>query len=370
MPKKTIKLDNRLHHLSILDENAKLDAALEPSLDDRELLRMHRGMVLTREFDDRMLRMQRQGRIGTFPPVRGQEASQIASVIPLRADDWMVPSFREVGSMLLRGWRMEQILLFYAGYEEGAAPPEGVKDLPICIPVTSQLPHAVGLAWASKLKGEDNATLCFLGDGATSEGDFHEAMNFASVFDAPVVFLCQNNGWAISLPTQRQTRSRTLAQKAVAYEMPGVQLDGNDPLAVCSAVGEALERARSGGGPTFIEAVTYRLSVHTTADDPKRYRSDQEVEAWEKREPIARFEKYLLQKGVLTPEIASQTREEVLEEIRAAVDRAETLMEGDPLDMFDFLYASPPASLLEQRRELEDLLREAGVEKTVGAGTH
>ncbi len=370
MPRKTIPVSLQPEHLSILDENAKLDHALEPDLHPQELIEIHRGMVLTREFDARMLLLQRQGRLGTFPPTRGQEASQIASVHPLGASDWMVPSFREVGSMLRRGWKMEHILLYYAGFEEGAAPPPGVKDLPICVPVTSQLPHAVGLAWAAKLKGSDEVVLCYLGDGATSEGDFHEALNFASVYQVPVVFLCQNNGWAISLPTSRQTRSRTLAQKAVAFEIPGIQVDGNDPLAVYSASREAVERARGGGGPTFIEALTYRLSVHTTADDPKRYRTDQEVEVWEKRDPLIRFEKYLDRKGVLDASGAERIRAEVLENVRAAVENAESMMRGNPIDMFDFIYRDIPASLLEQRLELEEFLRTAGVEAAVAAVSH
>lgn len=367
MPRKTVEPQLKTERLSILDEDGRLDKDLEPDIEDEVLVDMYRWMTLTREFDDRMLRMQRQGRLGTFPPVRGQEASQIASCFQLRPNDWMVPSFREVGAMLHRGWKMEQILLFYAGYEDGSVPPEGVNDLPICIPVTSQLPHAVGLAWAARLKGADSATLCYLGDGATSEGDFHESMNFAAVFQAPVVFFCQNNGWAISLPVTRQTRSRSLAQKALAYEMPGVQVDGNDPLAVHAAVGEALQRARSGDGPTFIEALTYRMSVHTTADDPTRYRSDEEVAAWKRRDPLIRFERYLRQKELLDADGADALRREALEEIRAAVENAESLMRGDPLEMFDFLYAETPESILEQRRELEEFLKEAGVTQVVGA---
>ncbi len=370
MPRKTLHLSLQPEHLSILDEHAELDTGLEPDLQPQDLIGLHRAMVVTREFDGRMLLLQRQGRLGTFPPTRGQEASQIASVYPLRASDWMVPSFREVGSMLRRGWKMEHILLYYAGFEEGAAPPPGVKDLPICVPVTSQLPHAVGLAWAAKLKGEEDVVLCYLGDGATSEGDFHEALNFASVYQVPVVFLCQNNGWAISLPTSHQTRSRTLAQKATAFEIPALQVDGNDPLAVYSATNEAIERARGGGGPTFIEALTYRLSVHTTADDPKRYRTDEEVQRWQRRDPLIRFEKYLDRKGILDASGVAKIRNEVLEEVRSAVENAESMMHGSPLDMFDFIYQDIHPSLLEQRRELEEFLRTAGVEAAVGAASH
>ncbi len=247
MPRSKIEIDFSLDYLQVLNEQGDCDDALAPSLPDETLLGLYRHMLLTRLFDDRMFKMQRQGRLGTFPPSKGQEAAQIGAAGVLTQPDWMVPSFREPGAMLMRGWKMEQILLYYNGYEEGAAPPTGVNDLPICVPVTSQLPHAVGLAWAAQLRGEKAVVLCFLGDGATSEGDFHEAMNFASLYQVPVFFVCQNNGWAISLPVGRQTRSRTLAQKALAFEMPALQVDGNDVLAVYLACSEAAERARAGG---------------------------------------------------------------------------------------------------------------------------
>ena len=355
MPRSKIEIACTPEYLGILDPDGNVDQEFEPDLPASDLISLYRWMLLTRELDQRMFRMQRQGRIGTFPPVQGQEAAHVASTFALCSEDWMVPSFRETGAMLIRGWSMEDILLFYGGLEEGAAPPSGVNDLPICVPVASQLPHAVGLAWAAKLKGQKVAVLCFFGDGATSEGDFHEAMNFAAVYETPVVFLCQNNQWAISLPIQQQTRSRTLAQKAIAYEMPGLQVDGNDALAVYSATHEALERARTGGGPTFIEALTYRIGVHTTADDPSRYRTAEEVTEWEVKDPLKRFFTYLSNKGLLNEKGRDEMMEAVRLETLEAVTRAEAQMTADPLELFDFVYAEMTPDLL---RERENLARE------------
>ncbi len=352
MPRSKIEIPSPPEYLEILDPVGNVDQNLEPDLANDDLVSIYRWMLLTREFDQRMFRLQRQGRIGTFPPVQGQEAAHVASTFALCSEDWMVPSFRETGAMLIRGWSMEHILLFYGGLEEGSAPPPGVNDLPICVPVASQLPHAVGLAWAAKLKRRKVAVLCFLGDGATSEGDFHEAMNFASVYQVPVVFLCQNNQWAISLPIQHQTRSRTLAQKAIAYEMPGLQVDGNDALAVYAATQEALERAREGGGPTFIEAITYRIGVHTTADDPSRYRTEEEVTEWEAKDPLKRYFTYISNKGLLNEEGRDELFESVRSEVLEAVKRAETQMSGDPLELFDFVYAELTPELQRDRQKL------------------
>jgi pyruvate dehydrogenase E1 component alpha subunit len=219
-----------------------------------------------------------------------------------------------------------------------------------------------------KYRGSDQVTMTFFGDGATSEGDFHEGLNLAAVFQAPVIFVCQNNQWAISIPRARQTRSETLAQKAIAYGMPGIQVDGNDILAVYAAAGEAVARARAGEGPTLIECVTYRLSVHTTADDPKRYRSDDDVAVWKKRDPIARFQRYLTDKGVLTPEKIEALEAEIKAEIQAAVERAEGQMArmGDPLEMFDHVYAEMPPDLQAQKAELARELAAAPQEDSHG----
>jgi len=368
MPRKKIKISDKIEHLSILNEKGDLDKTLEPEIADDFLLRLHRTMLLTRRFDERLLSLQRQGRIGTFPPTSGQEAAHLGAVAALRPTDWMVPAFRETAAEIWRGRSLESIIIYNNGFNEGVGIAEDRYDFPISVPVGSQILHAVGLGWAAKYRQKDAVAITFFGDGATSEGDFHEGMNFAGVFQAPVVFICQNNHWAISIPLSKQTRSKTLAQKAVAYGMPGIQVDGNDILAVFAAAQEAVERARFGGGPTFIECVTYRLMMHTTADDPKRYRTDKEVERWKKRDPLPRFQKYLVGKGLLTEGTMAEIESEVLQEIQEAVDRAEAQMKtlGNPLDMFEHAYAEMPPYLKEQKEEFERELAEINKEKTHG----
>src|SRR5437667_1036593 len=316
MPRTILEPRFHVEYLSILDSDGNLDAALEPKLAPGELRSLHRAMVLARRFDERMVRLQRQGRIGTFAPIKGQEASQLGSVVTLRATDWMVPSFRETAAMIWRGWPIEKILLFFAGYVEGGRPAPDQRDLPITIPVATQLPHAVGLAYAAQYRGDDAVVIAYFGDGATSEGDFHEALNFAGVWHVPVVFVCQNNQWAISVPLKKQTHSKTIAQKALAYGLPGIQVDGNDVLAVYAAAREAVERARAGEGPTLIESVTYRLGVHTTADDPTKYRTQEEVTAWEQKDPLTRFRAYLEKKDLLEDGLERRVADEIAEAVR------------------------------------------------------
>ncbi len=355
MPRTPLEPRFTVEYLSILDSDGKLDTALEPDLSDDELKRMYRAMLLGRRLDERMVRLQRQGRIGTFAPIKGQEAAQIGSIVTLSPTDWMVPSFRETAAMLWRGWPLEKLLLFFAGYLEGGQPAPDQHDLPITIPVATQLPHAVGLAYAAQYRGDEAVVMVFFGDGATSEGDFHEAMNFAGVWHLPIVFVCQNNQWAISVPLKKQTHSRTIAQKALAYGLPGLQVDGNDVLAVYSASHEAVERAREGDGPTLIECVTYRLGVHTTADDPTKYRSEEEVKEWERKDPLTRFSAYLDKKRLLEPGL----EEAVDAEIAAAVAQFEAIGPADPLTVFDHVYAELPAHLRAQRDEVARRVRHA-----------
>src|SRR6266536_3617423 len=356
MPRTALEPRFQVEHLSVLDSEGNLDTALEPKLSADELKSLYRAMVVGRRLDERMVRLQRQGRIGTFAPIKGQEASQIGSAFALRRIDWMVPSFRETAAMIWRGWPIEKLLLFFAGHLEGGQPEPDQHDLPITIPVATQLPHAVGIAYAAQYRGDDAVVMVYFGDGATSEGDFHEAMNFAGVWHLPIVFVCQNNQWAISVPLKKQTHSRTIAQKALAYGLPGIQVDGNDVLAVYAAAREAVDRARSGDGPTLIECVTYRLGMHTTADDPTKYRSEEEVKAWEQKDPLTRFRVYLEKKKLLDVTVEDQ----VDEEIAHGVERFEAMAPADPLEMFDHAYAELPSHVAAERAELAARLQAPG----------
>lgn len=357
MPRKTIQLPEKIEYLSILDENAKVDAELDPKLSDGDLKTMYRFMLLARRTDERLLLMQRQGRIGTFPQSTGHEAVSMGATFTIGKADWQVPAYRELAGMLYRGWAIENFMLYWGGFEEGACMPPGVNDLPICVPIATQLLHAVGIGMAMGIRGEKNVVLAFFGDGASSEGDCHEALNFAAVFSAPVVFVCMNNQYAISVPLSKQMKSETIAQRAVAYGMPGIRVDGNDVLAVYAATKEAVERARNGGGPTLVEGLTYRLTPHTTADDPKKYRSDEEYNLWLNREPLKRFRKYLESKGLLNKDEEVRLEAEMDAQIKQAMERTEALIKNDdlrnPMTMFDYLYGDIPPVLQDQKDEFE-----------------
>ena len=364
MPRIPIDIESRIERLSILDETGNLDSDLDPGMSEDMLRALFRAMLLGRRFDERLLNLQRQGRIGTFPPTTGQEAAQLGAVAALESNDWIAPSFRETVAEIWRGKTMESIIIHNNGFSEGDDSDTTYNNLPVSVPVASQALHAVGIGWAVKYRNALQVAMAFFGDGATSEGDFHEAMNFAGVYQLPVVFVCQNNHWAISVPLSRQTRSRTLAQKALAYGFPGIQVDGNDILAVYSAAREAVQRARDGKGPTFIECVTYRLQMHTTADDPNRYRSEEEVAEWKTRDPLPRFQKYLITKGVYSEPDIEILEKSIQEEIQQAVDRAEATMKtaGDPVAMFDHLYDTLPPDLAAQRKYFEAELAASGKE--------
>jgi pyruvate dehydrogenase E1 component alpha subunit len=347
MPKKLIETFS-VEWLQVLDEEGNCDEGLRPSLDDEQVRKIYEWMVLTRTFDEKAFKLQREGRLGTYASALGQEAAQVGSACALRPTDWMFPAFREPGACLVRGLPMRMIYQYWAGDERGSQIPEGQNDFPICIPVATQIPIATGVAMAAKYKGDAVAVMAFMGDGATSKGDFHEGLNFAGAFAAPVVFVCQNNQWAISVPLKRQTAARTLAQKAVAYGFPGVQVDGNDVFAVYRAALEALERARAGKGPTFLECLTYRLGDHTTADDAARYRSREEVERWRRKDPVDRLRKYM-EKNALWDDSSEQAlRATAKDKVESAVHELESLPAPDPLDMFRFTYQNLPADLGEQ----------------------
>ena len=354
MPREELDIPVRLERVSVLNEDGELDSELVPDLDHDELRRLYRVMLFSRRFDERRLQLQRQGKLGTFGPAIGQEASQVGAISAVSADDWFVQSYRDFAAAFWREVDPVSLLLYDAGFNEGGEIPEDSKDLPIAIPVASQIPHAAGLGYAAALGDTGEVVMVFFGDGATSEGDFHEALNFAAVHACPVVFVCQNNQYAISTPLDKQTASSTIVQKAVAYGVPGVQVDGNDVLGVRVVADEAVRRARDGEGPTLIECLTYRLSVHTTADDPSVYRDEEEEEQWKGRDPLPRFARYLEDEGILDSDAAEELDEEIGEQIEQAWQQAQEQMGslGDPVTMFDHVYAERPPYLEQQRQHV------------------
>src|ERR671928_114785 len=292
-------------------------------LGEQELLQLYRSMVLLRTYDERSLVYHRQGRIGTYAIFWNHEAMQAGSVYALEREDWIFPSYRESAIGLLRGMPAATVLSWWRGHPAGWWNPADYNIASICVPIGTHVPHAAGLAWGKKLRGESACAIAFFGDGATSEGSFHEGANFAAVTAAPLILLCNNNQWAISTPITAQTRAESLADKAVGYGMPGVRVDGTDVLAVYEATREAVERARAGDGPTFIEAITYRTAPHATADDPRAYIDLERVEEERARECVGRYEGYLRRAGVLSDELAESTRAEAAELIRQGIAAAE-----------------------------------------------
>jgi pyruvate dehydrogenase E1 component alpha subunit len=352
----------RIEHLRILNEQGEADAARVPDLADDQLRRIHRAMVLARKLDLRMLAMQRQGQMGTFAPGLGQEATQIGQVYPLRNTDWFVPSYRSLGAQLWRGWTLEGLLLLWDGYFEGFEIPDGVNDLPFSIVVGAHPPVAVGVAMGIRQRGDDAVVVTNFGDGAISQGAVNEAFNFAAVYRAPVIFVVENNGWAISIPSEKQSATPELVRRGAGFGLPSVRVDGNDVLAMIVATQQAVARARSGGGPTLIEAVTYRMSLHTTSDDPAVYRRAEEVERWKPRDPLLRFERYLAARGVLDAEAAERVGAACEQEVLAARDRFRERAKADPREVFDYMYETLPPWLEAQRREYLEKLDRKGVQ--------
>jgi len=320
--------------------------------DTATLVSLYRGMVLTRAFDLKAVSLQRTGRLGTYAVSLGQEAVSVGIASAMRREDVVLPSYRDNGTLLWRGTKMEEILLFWGGDERGSLSSGPPHDFPYCIPVASQAPHAAGVAYAFKYKKEPRVAVCLFGDGATSKGDVWEAMNFAGVHKLPVVFVANNNQWAISVPLKLQTASETLAQKAIAAGFAGEQVDGNDVIAMRASAEEALAQARAGGGPRLIEAMTYRLSDHTTADDAARYRPPEEVQARWKEEPIARLRAYLVSQKAWGKAQEEELAAECQKQIEAAIERYLATSPRAPETMFDHLYAELPAVYASQRAEL------------------
>ncbi len=338
--------------------NVKEDAVAGISKD--LLMRMYRLMVFTRLWNSKALSLQRQGRMGTLASLRGQEASNIGMGLALGPDDWFLPSFREHGTQLASGVSPMELYRYWAGDERGMKPPEKAKVFPICITVGSHLCHAVGIALGAKIRGERIAVLSSSGDGSTSQGDFHEALNFAGVFELPVVFAIQNNQWAISVPLVQQTASTTIAQKASAYGIHGEIVDGNDVLAVYLSVKRLLDSARSDHKPALVELVTYRMDDHTTADDASRYRTEEMVAPWRAKDPIDRMRKYLTRNHGWDDAKDSALIEECTGEIDQIVKDFEATEQPHPTEMFNYMYAEEPRNLKEQKEEvIQDLGRSA-----------
>jgi len=342
----------------VMDDEGRIIGKKEPQLSKSKLEKMYSHMVTSRLADEKSLKLQRQGRLGTFAQSLGHEACQVGPAFALEKNDWFFPYFRDLGAYITLGLPLELYFIYWMGNEIGMSIPPELNIFPIAVPVASQLPHAVGAAMASKIKGDKCVFLVTFGDGATSEGDFHEALNFAGVFKTPTVFICFNNQYAISLPREKQTASETLAEKAEAYGFSGRLVDGNDVLAMYASTKKAMEIARKGGGPSMIEAFTYRLSNHTTSDDATKYRSKEETEVWEKRDPILRFKKYLQNKRIWSEQFEERIKRKADKKIEEAIIQAEAFPPPKVEDLFKYTYKEMPSHLKEQMDELRIFLKE------------
>lgn len=348
--------------LKVLGEDGKiLDPKLDPKLDDKTLLEMYRTFLLTRIADQRALNYQRQGRMLTFPPTRGHEAAHIGVAAAMEKQDWLSPYYRDLALMLHRGIKVEEIFLYWYGNEWGSHYDKDLHVLPANIIIGSQMSQAAGLAYASKVLSKKEVVVSTIGDGGTSHGLFYEGINFAAAFKAPMVAVVQNNQYAISTRRSQAINSETIAQKAVAFGIPGIQVDGNDMLAVYVATKAALDHARAGKGPVLIENVTYRLTAHTTSDDPTIYRSDDEVAEWELKEPLIRFRQYLLDRKVITEKLEEEMKAELEKEVIAAFDKIEKETgQVNVDDVFKYTYEEMTPQLEEQLQEIKDHLEGLG----------
>ena len=352
MPKKVLK-EFKVEYLQILDENGSCDESLMPKISSEDIKKMYEMLILIRVFDQKAFNMQRQGRLGTYIQFKGQEACQIGSAAVLEDKDWVFPMYRNSGLLIARKHPIVQIFQYWNGDERGMKSPDNVNNFPIAIPVGTHIIHAAGAAWAAKLKGTKQIAITYFGEGATSKGDFHEAMNFAGVFQVPCVFFCENNQYAISVPRPKQTHSETIAQKAIAYGIEGIQVDGMDIFAVYKSTKDAVEKARAGKGPTLIEAFTYRMCDHSTSDDASRYRSKEELEMWMKKDPVDRLEKYMRKKGLLDDAYREKVLNQSKEIVEKAVTEFEKIQAPDPKDMFKYVYAEMTE---QQKEEMKDIL--------------
>lgn len=349
--------------IQILNEQGELNESTRPpEFTDAIMRQLYEKMLFIKMADQKALNLQRQGRMGTYASCRGQEAIQIASTYALQPNDWLVPAFRETAAMWMHGIPLKDIYLYWMGNEWGSHAPENVNVLPVSIPVGSHMLHAVGIGMAMTRKKSNQIAITYFGDGATSEGDFHEAMNFAGLYKSPTVFICQNNQFAISVPRSKQTASKTIAEKAFAYGFTGVQVDGNDLVACYKVCKEAIDRARNEKMPTLIEAVTYRLSDHTTSDDATRYRDAEEHEKWKKKDPLIRLQRYLATKNLWNEQIEQELVAKFEPEIVKTAEEAEKVP-NNPADIFDYMYAEMPPHLQEQKENLLNFLKEHPVKE-------
>ncbi len=344
--------------LQIMDVDGKIiDDKHMPKLSDDQMVEAYKYMLYARQVDLKAVAYQRMGRLFTLPPNIGQEAAALGSAYALdKKKDWMVPAFREMAAWLYWGATAKGLYLYWAGSEDGNVTPDDVNFMPSAVPVASQVPHAAGIGYAIKYKGTDQVAIAYFGDGATSEGDFHEGLNFAGVFKCPVIFFCNNNHYAISVPRHMQTASETLAQKAIAYGMPGIQVDGNDFFAVYSATKAAADHARSGKGPVLIEAYTYRRGYHTTSDDPTKYRTAEEEKEWEAKDPLTRMKKFLEAKGLWDDDKEEKYVKDAKKDISAQFKEVEEYPRTSLDQIFKYMYEEMPDVLKKQKVYMEKFL--------------
>jgi len=348
----TTLADFNVQKIEILDVNGNTDNKLMPKLSSNNIKKIYENMLITRLFDEKALSLQRQGRLGTYAPNKGQEASQIGTSFLLEKNDFVFPAFRENGVYITREMPLELLFLFWMGDERGMNIPKNVNMFTVAIPVSTQILHAVGYAWGNKIKNNKNIVLTYFGDGATSKGDFHEGLNFSGVFKLPIIFICQNNQFAISVPVKNQTNSKTIAQKAIAYGINGIQVDGNDVFAVYYAAKKAIEDAKK-GIPTLIECFTYRLGDHTTSDDAKKYRDEKELNEWSKKDPLLRLQKYMLKNKICNNNYFKNLENISRKKIDLAVKKAESYKKKGINEMFDYVYDKKDERLNEELEYLK-----------------
>ena len=344
------KVERAVEPIQLVDESGQLLAGAEPGLDDDEVLEALRWMMLARNFDEKCWNLQRQGKLNTFAPIVGQEGAVAGSAMALDPKrDWIVPQYRELPAQLRHGVKLESIVLYRQGHPDGAIIPPGVKAMPYQISLAAQIPHAVGLAWGMKAQEQSGVSVAYFGDGASSEGDFHESCNFAGALGLPVIFFLQNNQWAISTSRRQQSAVADLAARAQGYGMPGYSVDGNDLLAVHRVMAQAVENALQGGGPSLIEAHTFRLWAHTTADDPTRYVDPKDIENWSSRDPIQRMQAYLQGKNRWDDNVSAAMQAEVAGLIDEAFAKAAAYPRASQSSVYEHVYASTTPALQRQQ---------------------